>query len=30
MEDWPRDEDLTQEMTEVREHSGKYDLDKGR
>lgn len=27
---WSEDEDITQEMAEVRDHRGTYDLDPGR
>lgn len=30
MEEWPQDEDITQELAEVRDHIGKYELDQGR
>jgi len=30
LEDWGDDEDITQELAEVREHMGVYEEDKGR
>ena len=30
MEHWPVEEDITQEMAEVGNHFGKYELDPGR
>jgi hypothetical protein len=30
LDDWPKDEDITQELAEVRDHIGKYELDPGR
>jgi hypothetical protein len=28
--DWPDDEDVTEEMAQVRHHRGQYELDPGR
>lgn len=30
MASWPKNDDISQEMAEVRSHKGKYELDPGR